>query len=514
MKTINRNYYLIFALFPLFLTLGLVLFFPNIANCLWNFVDEKNIDVFPNKTLFNHVNKEFLFVIGAGYSLILYSYWIFKNKILLFSKKHKIRSFSVFLIGIVVAYWAYSSVAKNLIFILIGILTISGIYQKKKYKLNTAIFIFALFWLLQFISLLWFSGDIEPYKVYLKDPFILFLICISLIVVRFSDRDKNIFISLLFKFFLLFMIWHIITYAFTINSLDGNLLSCFTFDKCYIEYYDVFQFTKYMHPNFISWLLLIIGGVGYTFKNKTEFVNRTELIAYWFLLLWFIYIFQGRLAQLGYFIVLGCITFFELSARLSRKTIVSIIGIGFVLFIGGVYFLFNHTGFFNDPYRLEIYTSAFESIRNNPYFGTGMFSEKILLKQAKINLDHYHNDFYQALIRQGFFGLIFLILSIISLFFYSLKRKNLSFFFFLVPTFLIMLIDSPFIYAEIVSISSVFIFIFGEKSLEKKNIDIKEFSLLTNNFQNQTNPKVTIFTPTYNRAYSLPKLYESRSKLD
>ncbi len=475
-KNTKNNFFLFLKFIPLFFSLFLVLFYPNFSKKIWDFLDQTNIDIFKNKTLFLHVNKEILFLIGLGYLILFFFFWLFKKRKQIVTKNNWVREISVFLLGLSVPLWFYTRVVSMLIFSTMGALIFYGIYKKQRYKLSKSLIFLLLYVVLQFAGILWNFDAVKTYfpnySSYITGQFMLLAPIIALVFFRFTTKEKNIFISIVFQFFFLYLILHLTAYLFIVNYYDKNLLSCFVFDKKYVDFWQVFQFSKYKHPSLISHFMLIVGAMAYiSYQKAGNLIRKNELIIYWILLLFFIFIVQARVAQIGYFVVLGFILFFKISEKISQRQQLIIIGLGVVTFIIGIYGAINFTPIFNDPIRMEIYKAGVESIKeNNILYGAGACSELEIFEPSDIlrGKKHFHNDFLQAMVKYGILGLSLLLLWVITTFISSLKKRDLHLFFFLLPTLLIMMIDSALNHYITLIMNSLFLFVFLEKEEEKE----------------------------------------------
>ncbi len=477
----RNNLSLLITFSPLIIALFLVILSPSYAKRIWEFLDEKNIDIIKNQTLFKYVSKEILFFLGVGYLIIFFFYWVFKERKNIFTPTdNKFRTISVFLLGLSIPIWLYAR-TNVLLFTIMGLLVIYGIKNKQKYRLSKSTIFLLLYVILQFVGILWkldvFQVYFWKYPANITNQLMILAPIVALCVFRFTTREKNLFISILFKFFFLYIILHLTSYILLSNYYDKNIFSCFVFNKRYLinkgylMYTDVFQFSEYRHPSMISNLLIIIGAISYVnYKNNSSWISRKELILYWIITLFFVFIVQARVAQVGYFVVLAFIFFFDISKRISRKKQISIILLGVLLFFVGIYGMINFTSFFNDPARTAIYNEGLKSIKtNNLLLGAGTYSEMIIFEKMDMLKDgtvHYHNDFLQAMAKYGIIGFSLLLLWIITAFRSSLKDKRLDFFFFLLPTLLFMLTDTALNHYRILIVNAVFLFVFLEKEID------------------------------------------------
>ncbi len=457
---------------PLVIVFFLTIFSPDFAKKIWEFTDETNIDIIKGQTLFEYVNKELLFVSGIGYLIIFFFSWVFTNRFDLFPKTDWIREISVFLLALSVAIWFYTRIVNVLVFTVMGVLMFYGIKKRQRYKPSVSMVLLFLYVLLQFVGILW-NFDVAKtyfwkYPANITNQLMLLAPIVVLSFFRFTSIEKNRFIAILFHFLFFYVILHLTSYLLMVNYLGKNIFSCLAFNKEYLDYLKIFQYSKYHHPSLISYLLLVVGGIGYvTYKKGNYLIKRNELIIYWLMTLFFIFIVQSRVAQIGYFLIWAFILFFEISKRISKQQQLGIILLGGLFFLIGMYVVGNFTPFFYDSERVQLYNGALEIIReNNPFWGAGAYSEMVALE--KMNLVekgklHFHNDFLQVVAKYGILGLSLLLLWVFVTLRNSLKKKNLELFFFMLPTLLIMMTDSALNHYRILIITAVFLFVFLEK---------------------------------------------------
>ncbi len=472
---LREHWFLLMVFMPLISVFFIVFFDLELAKKIWEFLDENNIDIIKNQTLFKYINKEFLFFSGIGYVFIFLFYWIFKDRKKLFLKEDKFRTIIVFLLGISVLIWFYTRLVHIFIFTIMAVLIVYGITKKQRYKQSINTTFLLLYVLLQFIGILW---NIDVFKAYfLKYPanitnqLMLLAPVVTLFFFRFTTQEKNLFVAILFKFFFLYIILHLISYLLLVNYFDKNIFSCFVFNKRYLPYYLVFQYSKYQHPSMISTLLIIIGSVSYVYyRSGSTWIKRTELFIYWIMLFCFVFIVQARVAQIGYFIVLAFVFSFEISKHISRRQQIAIILLGILLFLVGIYGVIRFTSFLNDPARAIIYNAGLESIKtNNPLWGAGTYSEIMIFEKMDILKNgtvHFHNDFLQAFVKYGIIGFLLLFLWVVFAFVDSFKKKNLALFFFMIPTLLFMMTDTAINHYRVLIVNAVFLFVFLEKGIK------------------------------------------------
>ena len=77
--------------------------------------------------------------------------------------------------------------------------------------------------------------------------------------------------------------------------------------------------------------------------------------------------------------------------------------------IGGIWYLVTHTAYFSDPIRNQIYSTAFQAIRDsNIWIGNGSGYQRYIMED--LHIGYVHNDFIATLVDTGILGLSIFIL--------------------------------------------------------------------------------------------------------
>ncbi|MCK0199840.1 O-antigen ligase family protein [Ornithobacterium rhinotracheale] len=449
LSSLNQKNYLIATLFPLliFIIFDSVLYFSGY-----------NYETFDLKWLAS---------IGNIYIFSIFLWWFVG-----FLVKHKsyFRDFHFWipiLLSLATILWFYSYKATaHASYIVAIIAMLYGIYKRDFYKISPSLIFLFLYALLQFMGLLWVKDiSLNENQWIIEDQIPLLILPVVLCFYRLRAKDISVFCSIIFKFCLVLFIWYWIAYVLICHSAEISFLSCFGFRKDYLapeSPFGVLCFHTQKHYSFIVWLLTIVGGTSYAsyYQNKSGFISKGELFIYFLFLFCFINILQVRLAQIVFFILLLVIICFEMlkSWNLRNVLIISISALSIGIF--GFIFLFNYTHFFQDETRNILYSSTLAQIQGNPWFGSGTLSEQSIISKTTLDPDlfkHLHNDFLMAYIRHGVLGLVFLCLFLISYACESFKLKDYRMFFFLFPTFFLMLVDSAFFYQKTIVLTCIFI---------------------------------------------------------
>lgn len=411
--------------------------------------------------------KTGLTVLGISFSGLFFLYWLITHWREIFPHSDVFRSFLILVISLTPIVWVFSY--KGAAHAGYGIFILCLVYALRRrtfYKPSVAIVAFALYVLLQLVGVLWNKKGIssEDYWV-LEDQLPLLGICFAYCFFRPTKKEVTVFSAIVFQFFLLLLVWHLVSYLLVAKGAGHSLLSLFSFKKDYLfpaDRYDILHYTTQTHPSFLAWFYLIIGGVAYASwrSTKQRLITLPQLVLYGVFLGCFVFMVQARVGQLGFFLLLICIAFVEIFAQLSPRK--RLILMGFAILAGiGVCFLFSQTSFFNDPIRAILYSTAFNHISDAPLLGNGTISEHRFLTDAgfdKSSMRHFHNDFVMAMLRHGVLGLCSLLAWIVLFLRNAYLTKDLRIVFFLIPTLFIMITDSAFFYQRVIFVTYTFIF--------------------------------------------------------
>lgn len=410
-----------------------------------------------------------LAIAGDVYLFSVFFIWLYK---FILKQKSEILCFRFWisiLLGLLVLAWFFSYKATAHVSYGVALLcTIYGIIKKNFQHISLSLIFLFLYATLQFIGLFWAKDiDFIENKWIIEDQIPILLLPIVLVFYRLKPKEISTFCTILFKFCLLLLVWYLVAYLLICLENNMNFLKCFSFNKLYFSSqsfspYSVLCFHFQKHYSFIAWFLTITAGTAYaTFRqDKSKIITRWELITYFILLFFLINILQVRLAQIVYFILLFTIFCFErLKSWNYRNLILSLLSF-LVIGIFALIFLVRNTSFFHDETRHILYSKSIEYIQRSPWWGNGTLSEQVAISETKLDSDsfkHPHNDFLMAGIRHGLLGISLLSLFLATYAWESLRAKDYRAFFFLIPTFFIMLVDSALFYQRTIALTCLFI---------------------------------------------------------
>lgn len=260
--------------------------------------------------------------------------------------------------------------------------------------------------MIRIISLFWAEHFDYGVRILFEEESIVFFLLIPIILLGFSvsQRQQISFIGICFKVFLLLLIANTVFYSFATKAVeDIHFFSFFTLDKGYFSYYEVLFWSKFKRPSFISWIVLLIGSLGILLwkKNKT-IISTAEIICYALLLFCFIFMIQARVNMIGFFILLAFFVYLFFEQRISSPIKYSLFALLGLLAIGIVGYLTTHTAYFSDPIRNQIYTTAFQAIKeSNIWIGNGSGYQRYIMDGF---VYYVHNDFVATLVDTGILG--------------------------------------------------------------------------------------------------------------
>ena len=213
------------------------------------------------------------------------------------------------------------------------------------------------------------------------------------------------FIAICFKGFLLLLVANVVFYSFAISAEETKpFFSFFTLNKQYFSLYEILFWTRFKHPSFLSWIILVIGGLGFfLWKKYRTIITTPEIIAYALLLFSFIFMMQARVNIIAYFVVIAFFVYLSVAHLFSKRLKYGLfIGAGVVV-IGIVAYLTTHTAYFSDPIRNQLYAIAFQAIKDgNIWIGNGSGYQRYILDGF---VYYVHNDFVATLVDTGIVGL-------------------------------------------------------------------------------------------------------------
>ena len=209
---------------------------------------------------------------------------------------------------------------------------------------------------------------------------------------------------------MLLLVANVVFYSFAISA-EGTkpFFSFFTLNKKYLSdnegfsLYEILFWTRFKHPSFLSWIILVVGGLGFfLWKKYRTIITTPEIIAYALLLFGFIFMMQARVNIIAYFVVIAFFVYLSVAHLFSKRLKYGLfVGVGLVA-IGAVAYLTTHTAYFSDPIRNQLYATAFQAIKDgNIWIGNGSGYQRYILDGF---VYYVHNDFVATLVDTGIVG--------------------------------------------------------------------------------------------------------------
>ena len=389
MKTVfKENYFLLLGLLPLVVAF----LFLQISIPTWNdFI------------------KNVLFYSVFIFDIALVLWWIYRNQSTLFEKKEGLRNVITIVGCAVVLLWTYKhKITFRLDILFLFLCALYAVLHRDFVKPTAITIMFFIFIVLRIVGLFWTTEFDFGVKILFEEESIVFFLFVPIILLGFSvsKKQQESFIAICFKGFLLLLVANLIFYSFAISAdKDQHFFNFITLNKGYFSYYETLFWSKFKHPSFISWIILVIGGLGgLLWKKDKKLINTPELITYAMLALCFALIVQARVVIISWFIVVAFFVYLFIEKYLSRTIKYSLFTLLGLIAIGGVWYLVTHTTYFSDPIRNEIYTKAFAAIeKGNLWIGNGSGYQRYIMKELFIG--YVHNDFVATLVDTGILGL-------------------------------------------------------------------------------------------------------------
>ena len=389
---LQKEWFLLLALLPLVITF----FILQLTTPTWN-----------------DTTKNILFYGIFCYDITLILLWLYHNHSSLFERGEWLRNAITIVSCGVVLLWTYKhKITFRLDILFLFLCALYGIIHRKIIKPTAISILFFIFIIIRIIALSWAKYFDYGVRILFEEESIVFFLLIPIILLGFSvsQRQQISFIGICFKGFLLLLIANIVFYSFATKAVENiHFFSFFTLDKGYFSYYEVLFWSKFKHPSFISWIVLLIGGLGILLwkKNKT-IISTAEIICYAILLFCFIFMIQARVNMIGFFILLAFFVYLSFEQRIPRPIKYSLFVLLGLLAIGIVGYLTTHTAYFSDPIRNQIYTTAFQAIKeSNIWIGNGSGYQRYIMDGF---VYYVHNDFVATLVDTGILGVsIFLL---------------------------------------------------------------------------------------------------------
>ena len=363
--------------------------------------------------LWNDTTKNILFYSIFSYDIALILLWIYHNHSSLFEKDEWIRN-TITIVGCgVILLWTYKhKITFRLDILLLFLCTLYGIIHRKIIKPTVISILFFIFIIIRIIALSWAKYFDYGVRILFEEESIVFFLLIPIILLGFSvsQRQQISFTAICFKGFLLLLIANMVFYSFASKAAKIDFFSFITLNKGYFFYYEALFWSKFKHPSFISWIILLIGGLGgLVYRKDKKLITNYELTIYALLILCFTFIVQARVTIISYFIVTAFFIYLSIEKYLTQTVKYSLFSLLGITAIGGVWYLVTHTVYFTDPIRNELYARAFTAIgQGNLWIGNGSGYQRYIMED--LHIGYVHNDFIATLVDTGILGLSIFIL--------------------------------------------------------------------------------------------------------
>ena len=341
-------------------------------------------------------------------NILFYSVFLYKNHTFLFEKGDWLRNIITIVACGVVLLWTYKhKITFRLDILLLFLCALYGVIYRKYIKPTALTIAFFGFIAIRIVGLLWAQYFDYGVRILFEEESIVFFLLVPIILLGFSvsQRQQLSFIAICFKGFLLLLVANVVFYSFAISA-EGTkpFFSFFTLNKQYFSLYEILFWTRFKHPSFLSWIILVVGGLGFfLWKKYRTIITTPEIIAYALLLFGFIFMMQARVNIIAYFVVIAFFVYLSVAHLFSKRLKYGLfIGAGVVV-IGIVAYLITHTAYFSDPIRNQLYATAFQAIKEgNLWIGNGSGYQRYIMDGF---VGYVHNDFVAILVDTGIIGL-------------------------------------------------------------------------------------------------------------
>jgi len=342
------------------------------------------------------------------YDIAIILLFIYRNHRFLFEKGEWLRNIITIVACGVVLLWTYKhKITFRLDILLLFLCALYGVIYRKYIKPTALTIAFFAFIAIRIVGLFWAQYFDYGVRILFEEESIVFFLLVPIILLGFSvsQRQQLSFIAICFKGFLLLLVANVVFYSFAISA-EGTkpFFSFFTLNKQYFSLYEILFWTRFKHPSFLSWIILVIGGLGFfLWKKYRTIITTPEIIAYALLLFCFIFMMQARVNIIAYFVVIAFFVYLSVAHLFSKRLKYGLfVSVGLVA-IGTVTYLTTHTAYFSDPIRNQLYATAFQAIKEgNLWIGNGSGYQRYIMDGF---VGYVHNDFVAILVDIGIIGL-------------------------------------------------------------------------------------------------------------
>ena len=342
------------------------------------------------------------------YDIAILLLFLYKNHTFLFEKGEWLRN-SITTVGCgVVLLWTYKhKITFRLDILLLFLCALYGVIYRKYIKPTALTIAFFAFIAIRIVGLFWAQYFDYGVRILFEEESIVFFLLVPIILLGFSvsQRQQLSFIAICFKGFLLLLVANVVFYSFAISAEGAKpFFSFLTLNKQYFSLYEILFWTRFKHPSFLSWIILVVGGLGFfLWKKYRTIITTSEIVVYALLLFCFIFMMQARVNIIAYFVVIAFFVYLSVAHLFSKQLKYGLfVSVGLVA-IGTVTYLTTHTAYFSDPIRNQLYATAFQAIKEgNLWIGNGSGYQRYIMDGF---VGYVHNDFVAILVDIGIIGL-------------------------------------------------------------------------------------------------------------
>ncbi|GIM60282.1 hypothetical protein CAPN008_03320 [Capnocytophaga canis] len=377
----------------------------------------------------NEVFKKLFLRIGLGLCVASTLVWAFLNY-----RKYKIptdkelwlRILIVVMCCCCVFLFTYKlSKAYKTTIILLFLCGLYAIWKRQFIRPTLPMILFGIFALFKIGGVFWNTHTPISFIAF-NDGEILFLLGVVVLSLffRMEKSETMEFITICFKGFLSLLALNMAIYVLYTSSIDLPILSFLTFNKSYMEYISILEWTYFPHPSYVSWVILLIGGLGFFVwkEQKKTIITTYELIWYAILLFCFVFMMQARISIIGYFLTICLLNWLYLTKKWTMKVKTTVVSILVILLITGIGVLVTQTKFFSDPARVSFFNATKEFKMPSLFFGAGTSAQRGVAET--LDFIHLHNDLLCIFVDLGIIGLLLLLIWIIATFYQSIIYRN------------------------------------------------------------------------------------------
>ena len=415
--------------------------------------------------------------------LSVFDHW----KEILFHKKLLLAGLSSFFIAI--NFSSHQSYQFSFLFAVVALIYL--FFERKIFRPNTFFILLILYFGINALSLIW-TNDIKLGVSYLREIIPLIYVSLLFSFFRLDKRDFDMIALFIFRFSIIYAFISICSWIIETRFLEFPLINSFGFSKQILNnrncYDIVYAWSDRVHPTYNGINLLFALSIGwyYIFRKKVkDNINPYEFVFIVLSTLLIGIITASRFIIIVWIIVnLAGILF---SIRNNKKLLISIT---LCFFITGAFSLAKFSdkcvNFIQDPIRVFHYEVAFESIKKNPFIGTGYGGIPPMIEKDNpayvannnfppnvYQMKHPDNQLLSDFMQTGVFGFALITLILSFPLFLSIKNKDWLLFVNSLFFLILMNIESPLMY-----VNGIFTFTLIFNLLLNRNTKLKQYNLI------------------------------------